>query len=113
MIEPESEAWSAVHDRIELRIAENFQDGSIDPSEVAGHATPAAIDALSEAGLAVVPAEHHQELLALLTELHDPNPCDHFDHHGYCQTHGWLEDGECAHARAQKLLATLERTEAQ
>ncbi|MFI6317436.1 hypothetical protein ACIBG8_07945 [Nonomuraea sp. NPDC050556] len=100
-------AGSSVYDRIELRIAEILQDGPTDPSEVAGHATSAACDALDEAGLVVVFPDHHQELLALLAELHDPNPCDHFDHHGSCQTHGWLEDGRCARARAQQLLAAL------
>lgn len=44
-------------------------------------------------------------MLAIIRDLADPDPCDHFDHHGHCQTHGWLEDGECAHARAHRLLA--------
>ncbi|MFD9950820.1 hypothetical protein ACFWYW_58660 [Nonomuraea sp. NPDC059023] len=49
-----------------------------------------------------------KELEALLVELHDPSPCEHFDHDGECHTHGptstW--DG-CPHAHAQALLAAL------
>lgn len=43
-----------------------------------------------------------QNAIAYLT---DPTPC-WFDHHGYCQAHGWLTAGECPHARAKRLLAT-------
>lgn len=43
---------------------------------------------------------------ALLRELVDPDPCDHFDHHGHCQTHG--AGDPCPHARAKNLLATLD-----
>lgn len=41
----------------------------------------------------------------LIRDLSDPDPC-HYDHHGYCQAHSWLQDGECPHARAQRLLST-------
>lgn len=58
----EPAGWNEVYDRIELRIAESFQDVPIDPSEVAGHATPAAFDALAEAGLAVVSADLSEAL---------------------------------------------------
>jgi hypothetical protein len=37
--------------------------------------------------------------------------CRQFDHHGWCQTHGWLRDGGCPHARAQELLAALDAEE--
>jgi len=41
---------------------------------------------------------------ALIGDLHDDSPC-WYDHHGYCQGHGWMEaDIECPHARAKTLL---------
>lgn len=46
---------------------------------------------------------------ALIGELHDDSPC-WYDHHGFCQGHGWMEaDIECPHARAKTLLKNLER----
>lgn len=45
---------------------------------------------------------------ALVRDLRDSSPCDHFDHHGHCQTHGWMEtDPPCPHGRATKLLEAL------
>lgn len=55
------------------------------------------------------------ELRVLLADLVDPEPCG-FDHHGYCQEHGWLERAgevygegregrDCPHGRAQRLLS--------
>lgn len=42
--------------------------------------------------------------LELLAEMVDPDPC-WFDHHGYCQAHGYFEtDPKCKHARAKDLL---------
>ena len=46
-------------------------------------------------------------LKAIVRDLADSDPCEHFDHHGHCQTHGWLDDGRCPHARAAELLAAL------
>ncbi len=34
----------------------------------------------------------------------DPDPC-RLDHHGYCQSHGWLDEGDCPNAKLQALLA--------
>ncbi|MFB8122057.1 hypothetical protein ACFVG1_12790 [Streptomyces bacillaris] len=46
---------------------------------------------------------------ALVADFIDPDPC-HFDHHGYCQTHGWFAtDPGCPHGRAKAL--GLEETE--
>lgn len=46
---------------------------------------------------------HHEELLELVDELRDPDPC-WYDHHGYCQAHGWFEtEPTCPHARAAAL----------
>jgi len=43
--------------------------------------------------------------LSLVRDLMDSHPCDHFDHHGYCQTHGWMQtDPPCPHGRAAKLM---------
>jgi hypothetical protein len=44
------------------------------------------------------------ELRELLQDLIDPDPCS-FDHHGYCQAHGWMSTSpRCPHARAKELL---------
>lgn len=44
-------------------------------------------------------------LVELIRDLADPDPC-WFDHHGYCQAHGWTKtEPTCAHGRAQALLA--------
>lgn len=43
------------------------------------------------------------ELEGLVRDLTDPDPC-HFDHHGYCQAHGWMDtDPACPHGRAHAL----------
>lgn len=48
-------------------------------------------------------------LEALVGDFIDPDPC-HFDHHGYCQAHGWFAtDPGCPHGRAKAL--GLEETE--
>lgn len=44
------------------------------------------------------------QLESVLRDLIDDDPC-RFDHHGYCQTHGWLHPGRCPVARARELLA--------
>lgn len=36
-------------------------------------------------------------------DLVDPDPC-RLDHHGYCQAHGWLQEGECVQARLKRHL---------
>jgi hypothetical protein len=54
--------------------------------------------------------ERRGELIALIKDLADPAPCEQFDHHGYCQTHGWLTDeSRCPHARATELLTEVDR----
>jgi hypothetical protein len=43
------------------------------------------------------------ELEGLVRDLTDPDPC-YFDHHGYCQAHGWTDtELACPHGRAQAL----------
>jgi hypothetical protein len=47
--------------------------------------------------------EEYDRLVALIRDLTDPDDC-WFDHHGYCQAHGWMEtDPRCPHARAKEL----------
>jgi hypothetical protein len=46
-------------------------------------------------------------LVALVRDFTDPDPCS-FDHHGYCQAHSWLTEGECPHARAKRFLALMD-----
>lgn len=48
-------------------------------------------------------AAHAKAAQALLDTFIDDEPCS-FDHHGYCQTHGWFHEGECNMARARRLL---------
>lgn len=46
-----------------------------------------------------------QELKKIITDLTDPDPCS-FDHHGYCQAHGWFDvEPKCPHARAKEIIA--------
>jgi hypothetical protein len=47
------------------------------------------------------------ELLELLADFVDPDPCS-YDHHGYCQAHWWFEtDPACPHARAKALIGEV------
>jgi hypothetical protein len=64
-------------------------------------------DIVPGAEYAVLPAVELDKLKQCLADLIDPDPC-WFDHHGYCQAHGWLQDEECPHARARKLLSELD-----
>jgi hypothetical protein len=48
-------------------------------------------------------------LRSLVRDFLDPDPCS-LDHHGYCQTHGWLTEGPCPHATARQMLRSLEST---
>jgi hypothetical protein len=44
------------------------------------------------------------ELIEIIRDLTDPDPCQ-YDHHGYCQAHGWMDtEPRCPHARAADLL---------
>jgi hypothetical protein len=43
----------------------------------------------------------------ILRDLIDPADC-WYDHHGYCQAHAWLQEGECPHARGKRWLANFE-----
>lgn len=48
-------------------------------------------------------AEELKPLTELVKDLTDPDPC-RFDHHGYCQAHGWTAtDPACPHGRAHAL----------
>lgn len=44
-----------------------------------------------------------EELLKLIDEMRDPDPC-WYDHHGHCQAHGWpYTEPRCPMARAAEL----------
>lgn len=48
--------------------------------------------------------EEVERLRALVADFVDSDPC-RYDHHGYCQAHGWFEtDPPCPHKRAKELL---------
>lgn len=51
------------------------------------------------------------DLAQLVRDLADREPCEDFDHHGQCQTHGWLQEGVCPHARARDILTAQEAGE--
>ena len=54
-------------------------------------------DALREA------ADYIELLRGLISDLTDDESCS-YDHHGYCQTHGWFDDETtCPHARAKRI----------
>jgi len=44
-----------------------------------------------------------RNLKSLIEDLAYSDECD-LDHHGSCQAHNWFGEGECPHARAQKIL---------
>lgn len=49
------------------------------------------------------------ELVQLIDDLRDPDPC-WYDHHGYCQAHGWMDtEPRCPDARAADLFAATEK----
>ena len=39
----------------------------------------------------------------LLRQVLDPDDC-RLDHHGFCQTHGWMDRSGCPHARIRSLI---------
>lgn len=53
----------------------------------------------------LVPRSDLTELIEVLQECvgHETEPCS-FDHHGYCQEHVYLQEGECHVARGRRLL---------
>lgn len=54
---------------------------------------------------AAAPGLEIEALRSLVADLVDADDC-WFDHHGYCQAHGWFEtEPACPHARAKALLA--------
>jgi len=45
--------------------------------------------------------------IVIIIDLIDEDDC-YFDHHGYCQAHGWPDKGfTCPHARGKMLLKEL------
>ena len=75
--------------------------------ELAPDAPPVAYDAIDTILTALDQYEARvRELLGLVDALRDDDEC-WYDHHGYCQAHGWFEtDPPCPDRRARELLAT-------
>jgi hypothetical protein len=53
-------------------------------------------------------AKDREEMYEILFDFaeSEPEPC-RFDHHGYCQEHGWLAPGECRVARAKRVIERI------
>lgn len=50
--------------------------------------------------------------LSILGDIFDPDECS-YDHHGYCQAHGWFDsDIPCPHKRAKELLDEVAKVKA-
>lgn len=52
--------------------------------------------------------EDTDELISLIQDLTDSEAC-RFDHHGYCQAHGWMDESECPHHRATKIIVAWQQ----
>jgi hypothetical protein len=62
---------------------------------------------------AAVTAAAYRAAADLIADLTDPDPC-WYDHHGYCQAHGWFAtDPACPHARAKAFAARADEMEQQ
>ncbi|MEU2789093.1 hypothetical protein [Streptomyces sp. NPDC007100] len=61
-------------------------------------------DRLEQARSIAVELENEvARLRDLVADFTDPDPC-HYDHHGYCQAHFWLQtEPACPHRRAREL----------
>ena len=72
-----------------------------------GQASESCVKLLSKSLLAILdtPADARvAEWRGLVEDFLDPDPCS-YDHHGYCQAHGWFEtEPPCPHKRARALL---------
>lgn len=79
---------------------EPYPDSEFDADRltIEGHA-----HAVLEAVLPLL-RQRYKPVIDILTDLTDPNPC-WYDHHGYCQEHGWMTtDPPCAQKRAKEWL---------
>lgn len=57
-------------------------------------------DALADLAAA---RRERDEAFEIINNVCDGNPCN-LDHHGYCQEHCWLDESECPHKAAKRLL---------
>ena len=46
-----------------------------------------------------------KQLEELVDCLYDDNPCE-YDHHGYCQAHGWMDKSPCPMKRIREIRAS-------
>lgn len=67
----------------------------------AGEIMRKALDARYEEG---VKAERAR-IVEIMENLVDDDLCT-YDHHGYCQTHGWMSSSTCPHKLGQNYLTT-------
>lgn len=54
----------------------------------------------------------YKEAVTLLMAYVDDEECS-FDHHGYCQTHGWFEKSECINKQSKRCIEKLNAVIAQ
>lgn len=64
----------------------------------------AVVEARKAAALRIAELEAQvRERDGLLRQVLDPDDC-RLDHHGFCQTHGWMDRSGCPHARIRSLI---------
>lgn len=101
MAEPDLSKFAAavrLRDRCTAAAVAHHERAGLAPSSQYARAT---YDAIAE----LVREDERRRLAALIDDLTDPDPCE-YDHHGYCQAHGWMEtDPRCPHSRAKDVLA--------
>jgi len=81
--------------------ARTIRDKTCDDCAVHDHDDQLQADCVTLA----IEIERLQDLQRIVDDLTDPAPCS-FDHHGYCQAHGYFEtEPKCPQARAKELNA--------
>ncbi|MFH8405541.1 hypothetical protein ACH4FX_12310 [Streptomyces sp. NPDC018019] len=99
-------AWEIVHAQSGRMLA-RVPDWAVSDAEFIAHVpadVPWLVDQLEQARSIAVGLENEvARLRGLVADFMDPDPC-HYDHHGYCQAHSWLQtDPACPHRRAREL----------
>jgi hypothetical protein len=119
-VQPELDAWDRTVSAAKFMVDQAEAERDAKDAEIGrlaiGHEAlnRASIEALERAERAEAERDQLRDqfatAVALIRELADPEPCEHFDHHGYCQTHNL--GSPCEHAEAQKFLAALDQAPA-
>lgn len=78
---------------------------SLSPGRCRSHPYPARAMGPEMREVELIPHSDLAEMIQVLQDCvgHETAPCS-FDHHGYCQEHGYLQEGECHVARGRRLL---------